>query len=200
MMRKHICLALGALALATLPAGPAVAGWKLMSPGAAVVVAKGTLRVTPGEAWNRSSVRPIPKSELWTLDGALLNELYFVSDLLPGETLYRDAAKKDRPLPKLGGAMQLTDIPEFFESSNRVALNTSVFQVTGAQPAQVGGHDGIRFTFEYAVPDSALTRKGVAVATIVQGKLYLISFVAPSVFYFDRDRPKAEAIMASASF
>lgn len=199
-MKKPIYLVAISLALTALPTGPALAGWKLMKQGAPVAVAKGTLRVTPHEDWNRTSARPIPKGELWTIDGALLNELYFVSGLLPGETLYRDAAKKERPLPKLGVATQLTDIPEFFESSNRLVLDTSVFQITGIQPARLGGHDGIRFTFEYAVPGSTLARKGVAVATVSAGKLYLISFVAPSLFYFDRDRAKAEAIMASATF
>lgn len=199
-MKRPIYLVAGALTLAVLPAGPALAGWKLMNQGAPVTVAKGTLRVTPSESWNRTSARPIPRGELWTLDGALLNELYLVSGLLPGETLYRDTAKKERPLPKLAAVMQLTDIPEFFESSNRLALNTSVFQITGAEPARFGGHDGVKFAFEYALPGSTLTRKGIAVATIASGKLYLISFIAPSLFYFDRDRAKAEAIMASATF
>lgn len=198
-MKKPIYLAAGALALAALPAAPALAGWKLMSQGAPVTVAKGTLRVTPAENWNRTSVRPIPKGEVWTIDGVTLNELYFVSALLPGETLYRDSAKKERPLPKLAATMQLTDIPEFFESSNRLAMNTSVFQITGTEPAHLGGQAAVKFSFEYALAGTTLTRKGVAVGTMVSGRLYLISFIAPSLFYFDRDRAKAEAIMASAT-
>jgi hypothetical protein len=199
MSKRNIRIA-AALLLALLPAAPALAGWKLTGHGTAVAVAKGTLKVTPGEEWNRGSARPIPKGELWTLDGVTLNQLYFVSGLVPGETLYRDGLKKDRPLPRMVGAMQLTDIPEFFESSNRLVLNTSVFQVTATEPTRFGGHDGVRFRYEYAIQNSTLTVKGEAVATIADNKLYLISFAAPSLFYFDRDRAKAEAIMASATF
>lgn len=195
---KAIRIALGALLLAAVPTAPAVAGWKLARQSAATTVAKGTLAVTPAEGWNRWSFRPIKKSEVWTLDGIALNELYFVSGLIPGETLYRDVARKDRPLPKMTAGMQLTDIPDFVESSMRLGLKTSVFRVTSVEPMRFAGHDGVRFTYEYAVEDSPLVRKGIAAGTVAANQLYLINFTAPGVFYFDRDRPKVEAIMASA--
>ena len=198
-MKRNAMLAL-ALFVATVPAAPALAGWKLVNQGTAVAVAKSAMTVTPAESWNRSSVRPIKKSEVWSLDGIGLNELYFVSGLIAGETLYRDPAKKERPLPTLGKSMQLTDIPEFFESSNRIALQTSVFSVTGVEPTRFGGHDGVKFSFQYAVAGSTMTRNGIASATIVDDKLYLISFIAPTLTYFERDRQKAEAIIASARF
>ena len=39
---------------------------------------------------------------------------------------------------------------------------------------------------------------GVAQAALVGGKLYIISFNAPMITFYERDRAKAEAIMASA--
>ncbi len=190
------------LALATWAAAPspAFAGWKLVPHGTAVKVAKGTLSITPGDDWNRWTGHPIDKGESWTLDGMSLNELYFVSGLAPGETLFKDAAKKDAPLPALRAAMQLTDIPDFVESSIRVRLDTSVFQVTNVQPVTLGGHAAVKFTYEYAVAASTLKRKGIAAGTLVNNQLYLINFIAPALFYFDRDAPKVEAIMASATF
>jgi hypothetical protein len=161
-------------------------------------VAKGKLTVTPDSAWNRWTVRPIKKGEIWTLDGVQLNEVYFVTGLIPGETLYRDAKKKDNPLPQFRAGMQLTDLPDFFESSNRVVLGTSLFKVTGVEPYRISGHDGVKFAYEYGVDGSALIRKGIAVATVVGGQLHLISYTAPSLHYFERDRAKAEALMASA--
>jgi len=199
-MMKRVHWIAAALVLATLPASPAVAGWKLISHDVAVKVAKGPVSVTPQDDWNKAGPRPIKKSEVWTLDGVNLNELYFVSGLIAGETLYRDNQKKDRPLPTFASSMQLLDIPEFFESSNRLVLDTSVFQVTSVEPMPFGGKDGIRFTYEYAMPGSSLVRKGVAAATLDGGMLYLISFTAPAVYYFDRDHAKAEAIMASVQF
>lgn len=189
-----------AAALVAMPASPAYAGWKLIDKNQAVVVAKSSLEVTPDEDWNRWTGRPIKKSEVWTIDGPSLNELYFVAGLAPGETLYRDVAKKDRPLPKLGTNLQLTDIPEFVESSTRIALGTSVFEITNVEPATLGGHGAVRFSYEYAIEGSPLRRNGVAIGTVVDGNLNLISFVAPSIFYFERDMPRVEAIFASAQF
>lgn len=185
--------------LATMTAVPAQAGWKLVEASKPAVVAKSTMKATAAEPWNRWSYRPIKKSEVWTLDGIGLNELYFVTGLIPGEPIYREANKKDNPLPKFRTGMQLTDIPELFESSNRVVLGVSSFTISGVEPFKFGGNDGIKFSFEYTLSNSALTRKGVAVGTIVQNKLHLISFTAPSLHYFDRDRAKAEAIMASVT-
>jgi hypothetical protein len=185
--------------MVALSASPALAGWKLVPHGTAAKVAKGTLTVTPGEDWNRSTSRIIDKGETWTLDGPSLNDLYFVSGLAPGETLFKDAAKKDRPLPMMGAAMQLTDIPDFVESSIRVTLDTSAFQITNVQPAQFAGHPAVKFTYDYSMASSTLPHRGLAIGTVVNNQLYLINFAAPALYYFDRDAPKVEAIMASAT-
>lgn len=196
-MNRSIKLALAA-ALLVAPAAPALAGWKLAAAGQPVAVAKSTLKVTPGEEWNKGSFRPVKKSEVWTIDGAQLNELYFVSGLIGGETMFRDMKKKDAPLPKFAATMGLTDIPEFVESSYRTNFGTSMFTMINVEPAKVAGHDGVKFTYEYAVEGSKLIRKGIAAGTVVNKQLYLITFTAPKTFYFDRDRPKVEAIIASA--
>lgn len=196
---KKLTAALLGFALVTAPATPVFAGWKLMEQGETVTVAKGSLSVTPGEDWNRWSVRPIKTSEIWTLDGTTLNEVYFVSDLANGQTLYRDANKKEAPLPKFSSSMDLTEIPEFVESSTRLSLNSSVFNMLSVEPAQLAGYPAVRFTYEYAVEGSALKRKGLGVGTIVGGKLQLVTFVAPETYFFERDLPKVEKLIASAT-
>jgi hypothetical protein len=187
-----------AAALLALPAAPVLAGWKLAPGGTAIAVAKSTMTVTPLEHWSKTSYRPIKKSEVWTIDGLTLNELYFVSGLAAGEPLFREFDKKNNPLPKMNAAMQLTDVPEFYESSARIAMNTSLFEVTSVAPAKLGGHDAVKFSYRYSVQGSTLMRQGVATGTVVKGQLYLINFIAPSIHYFGRDSVKAEAIMASA--
>jgi hypothetical protein len=196
MHLRHRLIA--AAALAALPLAPATAGWKLAAGGTAIAVAKSTMTVTPGEHWSKNSYRPIKKSEVWTIDGLTLNELYFVSGLAAGEPLFREFDKKNNPLPKMNAAMLLTDVPEFFESSARIAMNTSLFEVTSVAPAKLGGHDAVKFSYRYSSQGSTLMRQGVATGTVVKGQLYLINFAAPSIHYFARDAAKAEAIMASA--
>lgn len=196
---KKLTAAVLAAALVAVPVTPALAGWKLIDRGEATKVAKSNLAVTPGEDWNRWSSRPIKTSEVWTLDGVSLNELYFVGGLPSGKALYREVNKKERPLPKLSSSMDLTEIPNFVESSIRVAHNTSVFEMTSVEPTTFGGSPAVRFTYSYAVEGSPLKRRGLGVGTMKNGSLYLITFVAPELFYFDRDLPKVEAIIASAT-
>ena len=194
---KRLSAILAAAALIAAPVAPAVAGWKLIEAQAPVAVGKSSMTVTPGQKWNRWSARPVKQSEVWTRDGVNLNELYFVTGLPAGMTLYKDNQKKERPLPVLSKTLDLTDIPEFYESSTRLVLGTSVFEMTSVEPAKMGTHDAVKFEFSYAVEGSPLKRKGMAIGTMVKGQLYLISFLAPETHFFDRDRAEVEAIMAS---
>ena len=193
---KSTTLVLATLA-AAFAAAPAISGYAVVAHGTAVPAAVG-FTVTAGEDWNRDSRKPMKKAETWTLDGPSLNELTFVAGLAPGETLFREIDKKNQPLPKLAANATLTDIPEFFESSTRIARKTSLFAIDNVAPAKLGGNPGIRFTYHYAVQGAPLVRNGVATATLVKGQLYLIHFAAPNLYYYDRDAPRVEAIMASA--
>lgn len=198
-MKRLSVLALAA-ALAALPAAPVLAGWKLVEEDKPVVIGKSSMKVTPSENWNRWSVRPVKEGEIWTRDGTNLNELYFVTGLPAGMTLYKDTQKKERPLPKLSAKLDLTEIPEFYESSTRLVLGTSVFEMTSVEPAKMGGQDAVKFAFEYAIEGSPLKRRGMGVGTMVKGQLYLITFLAPATHFFERDRAEVEAIMASVTF
>lgn len=187
-----------AATLAVAVSAPAHAGWKLVPAGEATQVAKSTLTVIPTVDWNRDTSRPIKESEVWTLDGTSLNQLYFVGGLAEGKTLLRETEKKANPLPKLKSSMVLTDIPEFFESTLRTALGTSVFETESVEPATFAGQPAVKFAFRFATQGDPLVRKGLATGTMVGGKLYLMSFIAPETYYFDRDRAKVEALMAAS--
>ena len=193
-MRKMTILAAGA----ALAAQPAVAGWKVMPATTAVAVAKSPMTVTPGADWNRWSVRPSKKGETWTLDGVSLNELSFFGGVLPGEAIYRERAKKDEPLPKFDAKMLGPDIVAAVEGSYRILLKTSLFAVDSQEPMKLGGHNGVRFTYHYTVQDEDVRRKGEGRAAIVSGKLYLITFAAPEIHYYDAGIAEARRVMDSA--
>ncbi|MEE9434135.1 MAG: hypothetical protein V3V15_07855 [Sphingorhabdus sp.] len=168
-------------------AAPAAAGWKIMPAGTAASVVDEKLTVTPSQRWNRWSSRPSDYGEIWTIDGLSLNELSFFAGIPSGKTIYHDRQSKRRPLPKFRSNMLLTDIVELFESTNRIVLQTSLFEVGETIPAKLSGHDAVRFRYSYAIQGDELKRNGEAVAAIVDGKLYLVNFVAPAIHYFDRD-------------
>ena len=186
----------GAIAIA-LAATPALAGWKVVPAGAPAAVAKSPMTATPAVAWNRSTSRPGPKAEMWTLDGALLNEVTFFGGIAPGEPIFKERQKKDKPLPRFKAGMLPTDVVTLFEASNRIVTESSLFQVDKVEPASLGGHKGVRFEYHYAVQGDQLNRRGEAVAAVVGGKLYLINFAAPELHYFDRDVPKFRALVGS---
>ena len=182
-------LALGFLSL------PASATWKVIDGGQKADVAKEKMSVTPKQDWNRSSQRPSPYGELWTLDGFSLNELSFFAAIPSGKAIYYNYQTKNRPLPKFKSKMLLTDLAELFESTNRIVLQTSLFDVSSVEPTKLAGHDAVRFQYEYAVQGDELKRNGEAVAAIINGKLYLVNFVAPAIHYFDRDIVKVRALI-----
>ncbi len=184
------------LAAASLFGGPAAADWALVPKDSPVAVAQGRMTVTPSDNWNRWSSRP-SKGEIWTRDGIALNELSFFAQIADGEPLYRERDGKNLPLPKFRSDMLPTDLVELFETSNRILMQTSLFEIVTVEPATLGGNDAVRFSYDYVVQGDELSRKGEAVAANIGGKLYLVNFVAPSMHYFDRDIAKFRALVAS---
>jgi hypothetical protein len=185
------------LALAGLLSAPALAGWKIIPKGVPVAVAKNKMTVTPADDWNRWSSRPSNKGEIWTLDGTRLNELSFFAQIASGEALYYERDEKNLPLPKFKSDMLPIDLVALFEATNRIVLQTSLFEVVNVEPAKISGKDAVRFSYNYVVQGDELVRNGEVVAANIGGKLYMVNFVAPSIHYFERDVPKFRALVNS---
>lgn len=184
--------------LAAAWAGPAVAGYKLMPRGVPETVRTSGLRVTPSIDWNRVGAKVGRNAEAWTLDGQSLNEITFYAGIGEGETLFKEVGKKTRPLPRFSARMLPPDIVQLFEGSYRVAAQTSLFSVDQVEPTEFLGRQGFRFRYNFTVQDEEVRRTGEATAAVVDGKLYMIAFEAPTLHYFDRDEGAYRALVASA--
>lgn len=195
-MRKKILITVAAAAFLAAPA--LAAAWTVMAAGQPEAVAKSGLTVTPKSDWNRWSARPSPKGETWTQDGVALNQLDFFAAIAPGEALYKEHNKKDQPLPKFDAKMTAPDIVRMFEDSNRILLKTSLFEIDKVEPTRLAGHDGVLFRYHYVVEEEEVRRNGEARAAIVGGKLYLINFAAPAIYYYDAGIGEAEGMMDHA--
>ena len=57
---------------------------------------------------------------------------------------------------------------------------------------------GIHFTYSFTQEGEEVKRNGDATGAVVGGKLYLITFEAPVIYYFDRDVPKYRGVVSSA--
>ncbi|MDV3457600.1 hypothetical protein RZN05_11445 [Sphingomonas sp. HF-S4] len=187
---------LALVAMLALPVAPA-SGHKLRAKGEAVTVADSGLTVTPGRDWNRVSGKPGKNAETWTLDGGQLNDLTFFGGIEPGKPLVKERHKKKDPLPKFGKATLLVELPELLEGTYRAYKKIGAFQTLSTAPTKFLGQDGVAFTYEYTDEDQ-ITRKGEAVAAIVGGKLYMVSFDAPRLHYFDRAIGDVRALVATA--
>ena len=165
--------------------------------GKAVAVAGSSMRVVPARDWNKLGQRPGKKAEIWTLDGEQLNDVTFFGGIAPGEPLIRERNKKRDPLPKLGGSTLLVEVPELLEGTYRAAKGIGSFKLLNSAPARFVGTDGIRFTYEYIDADE-LPRKGEARASLVKGMLYMATFDAPRLHFFDKGRADFETLANSA--
>lgn len=181
-----------------LVATPAPAGNTLVRQGVAVTVARSALTVTPDHEWNRMGARPGRRSETWTLDGAALNDLTFYGAIETGKPLFREADRKHRPLPRYSSRMLLTDIPTLLENSYRIALGTTLMTIDTVEPTLLAGRKAVRFTYTCTRQGEDVERRGEAVAAIIDRKLFMMSFEAPTIYYFDRDLAAFRRLVATA--
>ena len=177
---------------------PAAASFKLMSAGKPAQVGKSTLTVTPPRDWNRLRQRVGRNAESWTLDGLSLNDATFYGGIEDGRTLFRQADKKNRPLPRFSATMLMTDVAAMFEQSYRIAGGTSLFTIARMEPADFAGRPGFRFAYEFTQAADEVRRKGEAIGAIVGGRLYMATFEAPVIHYYDRDIAAFRALAATA--
>lgn len=182
MTQRSLILGLAGIGLVMATPLQAV---KLITRGVAVSVAKSPLTVTPAIDWNRIGARPGRNAESWTLNGLSLDDVTFYGGIANDTTLFRDAKKKTGPLPRFSSTMLIPDIAQLFESSYRVSVGTSLMTIDSAEPATFVGKPGFRFTYNFVVQGEEVRRKGEAMGAVVDGKLYMMTYEAPAIHYFD---------------
>lgn len=156
------------------------------------------LTVTPPRDWNRLDIKPGKRAETWTLDGEQLNDVTFYTAIEPGEPLVRERNRKREPLPKFTSATLLAEVPELLEGTYRAYKQTGAFSLTSSRPEPFLGHPGVHFTYDYTDSD-LLPRKGEARAALINGKLYMATFDAPRLHFFDETVDDYRALVATAT-
>jgi hypothetical protein len=167
----------------------------LISPGPRTKIARSTISAVPAGEWNKLSYRGGKNVEVWTLDGDELNKVTFYGGITVGKPLLKEADKKERPLPRVTPNMLITDIPTLLESTYRLQYSISQMNVDTQEPAVFGGHKGIRFTYSFVRNDEDVQRQGEAVGAYVGDRLYLITYEAPKIHFFDKDVEKFRSLI-----
>ncbi|MCP3735304.1 hypothetical protein M9979_10520 [Sphingomonas sp. RP10(2022)] len=196
MRLRSLFLPLAAVALAC--GVPAAAGNKLVVAGQRIAVAKSAMTVLPTSEWNRLGARPGRAAETWTLDGDALNDLTFYGGIESGRPLFREVSRKTKPLPTVSTTMLVTDIPALLENSYRIALGTASMTIGTIEPATFAGAKGVHFTYSFVRQDDTLRRRGEGRGAMIGGRLYLITYEAPALYYYDRSAAAARQVAESA--
>ena len=164
------------------------------------VTVKDALSLNTANAWNRFelgqqylSVAP-GAAEVWTQDGITLDALAFFVGVTQGETLGR--AISGKKLPQFRSTMTPGEIVELYEQM--VTQDGSAFALKRVAPGRFVDQPGFRFEHTITRKSDNVLLKGVGQAAVVKGKLYLVAFTAPSIYYYDRYLPQVEPLMASA--
>jgi hypothetical protein len=197
MARLSTCTLIAAFMLCAFAASPSLAGNGLREKGKPATISGSPLTVTPSRDWNRLAFSPGKKTELWTLDGEDLNDVTFFAGIEPGKPLVREVSKKRKPLPKFTSNTLLVEVPELLEGTYRSSKEIATFTMSGAKPDRFLDHDGIRFTYDY-VDEDALPRRGEGRAALIKGLLYMATYDAPRLHYYDRTLEDFHALTDTA--
>jgi hypothetical protein len=191
-MRLRIVFALAAFTLAgCIPAYEFIAAEETHVAGSQLIV-------KPGNEWNRlpQTSAQTKWDETWTRNGPLLDAVSFVGGLPDGKSLLTQKKKDDRKVPVFQADMTPEDLVSMLEASYRVR-GITVFDIETVEPADFLGGKGLRVHYKYA-PNDGISKKGVAVARVVDQKLYAIKLEGVSSHYFDASVPEFDQMVASA--
>ena len=185
MRKLHLVI----LVVLSAACGPAFSN-SLISPGPRTGIARSSLSATPADEWNKLSYRGGKHVELWTIDGDGLDKVTFYGGIEVGQPLFKEADKKNKPLPRVTPNMLITDIPALLESSYRSQFSVDQMSIDSEEPATISGRKGIRFTYTFVKNDEDVQRKGEGIGAFVNNRLYIVCYEAPAIHFFDKDVEK----------
>ena len=165
-----------------------------------VRVGDDSMAVTPPREWNKiagSLFVDIRAVEDWTQNGPYLDGISFVTGLRDGRALVYQRRRDDRQVPKFRSNMTPPEIAAMIESLFRVRGGAVDFKTLSMTPRSFMGTNGFQFDYEHLDSDE-VRRKGRAVATVINGRLYMILFDAARSHYYNALLPDFEALVNSA--
>jgi hypothetical protein len=163
-------------------------------------VGDGSMLVTPPRPWNRQRrlfYDDVKWVEDWTLNGALLDDMTFVSGLPDNKYLIRTESHDSQQIPRFHSDMTAPEVQAMLESAYRVRGGAVLFRTLSLMPRQFMGYPGFQLDYEHLDTDE-LWRKGRVVGAVIGGRLYLVMLDAARSHYFADELPDFEAIVSSA--
>ena len=173
--------------------------YSLVRPSARAV-GDGTMIVFPRENWNRQRqviFNDIRQVEDWTQNGPVLDSLSFISGLKDGKSIVRQSRKADQQVPRFRSSMTAPEVAAMLETFYRTRAGTVDFRTIALAPRSFLGQPGFQLDFDHLDGDE-LWRRGRAVGTVVNGRLYLVLLDAARSHYFAAALPEFENVASTA--
>lgn len=184
---KAIIAVIGAIALCACGGAAAVTGPFKVGSAYNVTLQK-TWSSVPRMSLNR-------EVKYLTIDGPLLNNFYLTEGLAIGRSMVR-TTMKSRPMPIVKADMSESELSEFVVDTV-AAFGYEQVTSDNFQPAKFGNNDAIRFDIS-AKTDEGLDISGTSKVALVNGKVHVLLFLAPSEHYFTSLSSEIDSVFASA--
>lgn len=185
--------------LAVMLAVNACQPYTLVQTGQPVLVAD-SLTVTPSIDWSRHL---IGNAEIWTVDGPLLEDLTFFTNVDKGDPLAPTSFwirigmpyQKEGKMPTFDPAMNALEIADLVRETytRNGQLN---FTYTGLTPQPFGGNKGFRFDFTFTTVEG-LNKQGMAIGALVNKKLHIAIYTGAQEHYFEKYKSAVETLLNS---
>ncbi|GGY78053.1 hypothetical protein GCM10011613_23300 [Cellvibrio zantedeschiae] len=195
-MKSFLCFGKRLLVLGVIVMMSSCATYVLKPAGSSKVK---NLSFNTSVNWNQIPSGFGPNTEVWTVDGALLNRLIFITGVESGKGIFNDM-NKDTPMPKFNPKVLPHELKALIETS---LTNTSggkyPVKTTNLKPLKINGKQGAGFDLEFYNADGLLNR-GKVVAVIDADKLNAVIFTAAAVYHYDKYTPEFENIVKTIQF
>jgi hypothetical protein len=190
-MNRRLAIALSAVVL--LAAGCA----QVSHVATGDVTIKDRMTVTVDKPWNQFEGGIGDGTPTWTQDGVTVDALRFYVALKDGALIAPTPTepKGQKPLAYKAG-MGTSEVVALFEGL--YSRGGSTFALDRVEPAPFGGQGGFRFEFSSIRKADDVRLRGIGWGAVRNGELFVVTYTAPRMAFFDRHMASAEAIAKSA--
>jgi hypothetical protein len=176
------------LALVFLLTGCATTHYTLVAPGE--VVMSDLYSVKPAIQWSEIKKGDV---RLWTINGAELESIRFISGIREGVAIM-DITEEKHETP-FRPSMSETEVVDAIVDSFALSGAQQV-EAKNLRPANFGSLDGFRFELAFLNSDG-LEKDGAIVGVISDQSLYLIIYTGTRIHYYPRYAGQFEEIVSS---
>ncbi|MBL8330389.1 MAG: hypothetical protein JNJ71_16250 [Rubrivivax sp.] len=191
--RRRMLHGLTALAATTLAAGCA----QITHVATGEMVVKDRLVLTLDRPWNQFAAGFGESATVWTQDGVYVDALRFYVGLKDGELLAPTPSepKGTQPLA-FRSTMRTAEIVTLFETL--FSRGGSTFTLDRVQPETFAGQNGFRFDFSSIRKIDDVRLRGTGWGAVRNGELFVITYTAPRLSFYERNIKSVDSIVASA--